>query len=170
MNTPVSAAPGPRALIAFVFLMLAAGALQSSVAGGLRWQNGQPDFPLALALVAAFLSDSTVGCLCGFGAGIISAAIVGETAATYLVTRSLVGWIAGLTTARLYRGNAGVVLLGVLIASVAVEVGYGLSAPRSTVLHGMVWVRSVGFGALWNTLFALPTVALLRLLGWGRRL
>lgn len=162
--TERTGAPGTLALALFVILLLAAGGLQTSYASLLTYHGGCPDFPLTVALCAALLSDASVGCLAGFGCGLVSAAVNGRTLGTFLLSRAVAGYLAGLLTNRLFRGNLGVVFLGVWGGSVAAEVIYGLAAPRLTLMH---WVYSGLIGATMNAFIAVPTTLILRRVGWG---
>jgi LytS/YehU family sensor histidine kinase len=120
---------------------------------------------LTLAPSGALLSDAGVGCLTGMASGLMTAAVVGQTVGTYLVSRTLAGFMAGWMTNRLYRGNIGVVVLGVFLTSVLAEVAYGLAAPRLSLHH---WVQTTLIGAVMNAALALPVTLLLRRCGWGK--
>lgn len=157
--------PSRSAILWFLLFLLIAGGMQSTVAAYFTFWNAQPDFPLALALVAALLSDAAVGSLVGFAAGLVSGSIVGQILGTYLVTRTLAGFVAGSFTARLYGANLGVVVLGVFTGSVVSEILHGLAAPRISLLH---WIQTALLGGAMNALLALPLSALLRRCGWGK--
>lgn len=159
-------APPPASWLAFFLLLLVLGTLQSTLAFRLTFWGAQPDFLLTLALVAALLSDSRTGCLTGFAGGLVTAALVGQTAGTFLVSRTVAGCVAGALTARLFRGNLGVVLLVTFLASLVAEVVYALAAPPRMEL--LEWLRAAGVGSAMNALLALPLAYLLRRCGWGR--
>ena len=164
MNTRTGM-PGVFAFTLWVLLLLGASSLQAVYAARLAFWGGYPDFPLTVALCAALLSDASVGCVTGFGAGLVMASVCGRTLGTFLISRTIAGYLAGLLTNRLFRGNLGVVFLGVWGASVAAEVIYGLAAPRLTLMH---WVYSTLIGATMNAFLALPITLLLRRFGWGQ--
>jgi hypothetical protein len=158
-------APGGAAIAWYGLLLLAAAGIQSGLLGRLGYREGHPDLLMTLALSAALLSDAGVGCLVGMASGLVTAAVVGQTVGTYLVSRTLAGFVAGWLTNRLYRGNIGVVVLGVFVTSVLAEVTYGLAAPRLTLRH---WVQATLIGAAMNAVLALPATLLLRRCGWGK--
>jgi rod shape-determining protein MreD len=164
MNT-ANAVPGRAAAVWFLLLLCIAAGLQSAFASRLTFLGGQPDFVLTFTLCAALLSDAAVGCLVGVAGGLVAAATVGQTVGTFLVSRILAAYSAGLMTSRLYRGNIGVIFLGVLATTVIAEVAYVLSAPGGSL---RVWAQSVAVSAAMNALLALPLSALLRRCGWGR--
>jgi cell shape-determining protein MreD len=163
--TPENAIPGRAAILWFVFFLLLASAAQSVFASRLLFFGGQPDFVLTLVLVASLLSDAAAGSLLGFAGGLITAANVGTTVGTFLVSRTIAAYCAGLMTTRLYRGNIGVIFLGVLATTCIAEVIYILAAPRGSFV---VWVQGIAVGAVMNALIALPISFVLRRCGWGR--
>jgi rod shape-determining protein MreD len=162
---PAVAIPSPLSVVLYIILLLIGAGLQSTAAAGIAFRGAHPDFVLTIALSAALLSDASVGCLAGFGAGLVMTSVVGRTLGTFLVSRTIAGYVAGLVTKRLYRGNAGVVLLGVFIGSIIAEIVYGLSDPRLTLSH---WVQTTLLGAGMNAVLALPMTVILRYLGWGK--
>ena len=94
----------------------------------------------------------------------MTASIVGETAGTFLVSRTIAGYAAGVPTGRLYRGKIGIVVLSVFVCSLLAETIFALAAPRLTLEH---WLISIPGGAAMNALLAPPTLFLLRRAGWG---
>ena len=146
-----------------LFLFIAA-ALQSVVFGRLGLWGAHPDLILTFALVAALMTDSRVGCLTGFAAGLVTASVVGETVGTFLVSRTIAGFAAGVPTGRLYRGKIGIVLAGVFFCSLIAETVYALAAPRLTLEH---WLIAIPGGAAMNVGLSLPVLFLLRRAGWG---
>jgi rod shape-determining protein MreD len=155
----------PRALAGFFLLLLLAAGLQTTLAPRLLLLGGQPDFVFAVAIAAALLADAGVGALAGFAAGLITAALIGDTVGTLIVSQTLAGFAAGALGARLFRTNLVVVLAGALAVSLLAHAAYALSAPA-------VFARGGGAGgvltaAVGNALIALPVALLLRRLGWG---
>ena len=163
--TTANAAPGRLAIVWFALFLFVAAGMQAAFASRLTFFGGQPDFILTVALAAALLSDASTGCLVGMAGGLLSAATVGETVGTFLVSRTIAGFIAGLLTNRLYRGNVGVIFLGVLATTLIAEVVHAFAAPRGS-LHE--WVQSIAVSAVMNAVLALPLTVLLRRCGWGK--
>lgn len=162
-------APVPewRPWLLFGLMMIAAGTLQSLLAYPLfHWIGSQPDLLLTVALCAALLSDAVTGAFLGFAAGLFTASLVGQTLGTYLVSRTLAGYVAGRFTTRLFQANAPVIVIGVLVASLSAAALQGLAAPPHRSSLG-IWLRTMAGGAAWNAAFALPVAALLRRAGWG---
>jgi len=153
-----------RSILYYCLTLLIACGLQSVVFGRLGWRGAHPDCPLTLALTAALLTDSRIGCLTGMASGFMTSGIVGETMGTYLVSRTIAGYAAGVPTGRLYRGKLGVALAGVFVCSIIAETILALSAPRLTLEH---WLISIPGSALFNMALAFPMFYLLRSFGWG---
>ena len=164
---PQNEPPPPHAIFWYAVLLLVAAGLQSLVAARVSVLGGEPDFVLTVAAVAALLSNARAGAVTGFTAGLVTASLIGQTVGTFYVSRTLVGWLAGWSTARLYRDNAWVVILGVLLASILSEVIYLLAAPHLSLGHGL---KASLLGAVWNAILAYPTMLLLRRCGWGHRI
>lgn len=148
---------------ALCLLLLFAGALQGALAWRLHAGGGQPDFVLAVLLSAALLSNAALGSLIGLAGGLVTAALVGETIGSLLVSRTLAGFAAGWLASRLFRVSPSVAVLGALFASIVAEIVYVLAAPRIGV---RVWLGAALVGALWNAALAVPLTLVLRRLGW----
>jgi LytS/YehU family sensor histidine kinase len=158
--------PGRAAVFWLLLLFPILGGAQSVFAPGLHFFGGQPDFVLTLALVAALLTDAAVGSLLGLFAGLVSASLVGQAVGTFLVSRTIAGFIAGSFTERLYGKNWGVMLLGVFVGSVVADLLNGLATPRISLLH---WLQSALVGGTMNALLAIPLSLILQRCGWGKR-
>lgn len=154
----------PRALAGFFLLLLLAAGLQTTLAPRLLLLGGQPDFVFAVAITGALLADAGVGALAGFAAGLITAALIGDTVGTLIVSQTLAGFAAGALGARLFRANRSVVLAGTFAASLLAHGVYALSAPAVFARGGAGGVLTAAVG---NALIALPVALLLRRLGWG---
>ena len=171
MNEQGGSPPSPLALVWLAILFLLVAGAQSAIVGRLPLPTGaEPDLVMTLALVAALLSDAATGAWVGLFAGLVTSALVGQTVGTYLVSRTLAGFAAGNATARLFRGNIAVVLVGVLLASLVSEAIYLLAAPRMVLAHGVgTAARTAALSAVANAVCALPLLFILRLCGWGER-
>lgn len=156
----------PFAVFVYCALLLLAAGLQAQVSHRLHFCGGQPDFLFALLLTTAFLSDSSgTGALIGFGGGLMTGAVVWETVGTFLVSRTLAGFVAGWFSDRMSQSNVAVLIFAVAGASVVGELVYVLAAPRIGLSR---WVLGALVGTAWNIALSLPLFFLLRRLGWGR--
>lgn len=165
---PAARTPGARAVLPLALLLLAAAGAQGtwvSPRSLLSPGGGQPDLVFTIALAGALLSDPGGGALLGFGGGLLSAALAGETVGTILVSQTLAGYLAGWFSARLFRANAGVILLCIFAASLFSHALFVLSAPGIGLRRG---ADALLVGSAANALLGIPATFLLRRLGWGR--
>jgi len=160
--------PGALSVGLFVLSLFVAVGIQSVLPGALAGAGvGAPDLVLVLVLVAALLTDAGTGALIGFAGGLLTAAVVGETVGTFLVTRSVAAFAAGSLAGRFFRTNGAVVVLAVVAGSSVAEALYGLAAPPLKAVTLAGYLRNAGFSVLWNAALALPAAWLLRRFGWG---
>jgi rod shape-determining protein MreD len=162
--------PRPHSIALLVLAMLAAAGIQSVLPGAVAASGlrvGGPDLVLVFALVAALLSDAGTGCLVGFGAGLLTAALVGETVGTFLVSRAVAGFVAGSLAGRFFRTNAAVVIAAVIVGAFVAGTVYGLAAPPVRGTTFLAYLRETGLGILWDGALALPIASLMRRFGWG---
>jgi rod shape-determining protein MreD len=161
------ALPTGAALLLVLLLLVAAG-IQANLAGTVSdLTRGQPDLILVIVLVAALLSDAALGCLIGFGGGLLTAALVGETVGSYLVSRIIAGFVAGSLAGRFFRTNALVIAATVFLGSLVAEAAYGLAAPPLRGVSLVRYAEVVAANVVWNTALAVPVAYLLRRCGWG---
>lgn len=157
-----------RAWVAFALLLLVAAGLQTSLAPRLLLLGSQPDFVFAVVIAGALLADAATGAMLGFAGGLVSAALVGDTVGTLLVSRTLAGFAAGQVGARLFRTSALVIVAGAALAFLVAAGTFALCAPAVFARNGTgPAVGSVVVGLFWNALLVFPITLLLRRLGWG---
>jgi rod shape-determining protein MreD len=149
-------------------LFAIAGALQTLVAYPIARLCGgaQPDLLLTIACSAALLSDAPTGALIGFLGGLCTAALVGQTVGTYVVSRTVAGYLAGQFTTRVFQANLFVVMVGVFAMAVTAAVVQFLAAPPHHGVSLIPWLRTILCSATFDAVLALPVAALLRRAGW----
>jgi len=106
--------------------LLLAVALQAGFAHRFHILGAQPDFVLVVALLFAVYSGPATGAGMGFAAGLSNAVLVGETVGTWIVARTVAGYLAGsLSTRWLQPGREAVVAavaMGTLVEGIAILV------------------------------------------------
>lgn len=142
--------------------MLGSAALQSSLAYRLHWFGGQPDFPLAVALVVGALGGPSAGAVYGFAAGAITGALSGDAVGTWILTRTLSAYAAGASVERWFRPGITVAALTVAAGTLLCGLLTALSDPR--LGFGRVLVAGAVAAAA-NLVFAIPLAAILRRFG-----
>jgi rod shape-determining protein MreD len=78
---------------------------QSSVVPALSLGGMLPDFPFILTILLALRKGPEIGCLVGFGAGFLQDVAGGGLLGVQALTRALVGFLTGVSSARLLVGN-----------------------------------------------------------------
>lgn len=104
-------------------------ALQAAVSNRLGFGGGQPDFPLAAALVAGSLGGPVAGANLGFVAGGASAGLAGEAVGTEMVTRTVIAWSAGAAMRRWIQPGVAVALFAVGVGTLITGIATALAAP-----------------------------------------
>lgn len=167
MTRYLSAVPAVRFAVFLLILCVAAG-WQANISLILPHAEitGRPDFVLTLCLLPALFSDTAGGCGWGFGAGLVTAALAGQTVGSFLVSRTVAGFVAGGFSDRFVRANPLIVVAAVLAGSLAAEAAYLLCNPPHHLHDLLAALRFGAMNALWNAALALPLAALLRRLGW----
>jgi rod shape-determining protein MreD len=156
----------PFGLFALIVLALICVGLQSSYGAALSLGRAEPDFLLVLLLCAAFLTDSLTGCVVGFCCGLLASAVsMGLTIGSFLITRVLVGFVAGGLRKRFVSAGIYAAIPAVLFGTILTGLLYGLFNPRIGLTR---WTDITLWSALYNTALALPIAWILRRCGWGR--
>ena len=163
----LSAVPAVRFVVFLLLLCIAAG-WQANISLLLPHAEitGRPDFVLTLCLLPALFSDAAGGCGWGFGAGLVTSALVGQTVGSFLVSRTVAGYVAGGFSERFVRSNPFIVILAVFAGSLVADAAYLLCNPPLHLHELLAALRFAGMNTLWNAAFALPLAIVLRRLGW----
>lgn len=150
----------------FALLLVLMIGLQSVLSRQLTVFGASPDFLLTLMLSAALLTDASTGACVGFVDGLAMAGTTfGQTPGTYIVTRTISGYVVGGLRRRFLPSGIFAAVLGVALGSALAGVLYGLSVPRIGVTR---FIQSTFLGALYNAVLAVPVSLCLRKLGWGQ--
>lgn len=167
MTQYLSAVPAVRFAV-FVLLLCLMTGLQANIVLFLPHAEitGRPDFVLTLCLLPALLSDAAGGCGWGFGAGLVTSALAGQTVGSFLVSRTVAGCVAGGFSERFVRSNPIVIVSAVFTGSLVADAVYLLCNPPLSLDTLLASLRFTAMNALWNAALALPLAHLLRRLGW----
>ncbi|MBC8141836.1 MAG: hypothetical protein H7Y38_10400 [Armatimonadetes bacterium] len=167
MTAYLSAVPAVRFALFILLLCFAAGA-QANLTLLFPYApvTGRPDLVLTLCLLPALLSDAAGGCGWGFGAGLVSAALTGQTVGSLLVSRTVAGYVAGGFGERFVRSHPVVIVGAIAAASLTADAVYLLCNPPMSLAALLSGALGAGMNALWNAALALPLAHLLRRLGW----
>lgn len=125
-----------RYVLPVISLIIAAG-LQGNWPRCATLFGATPDFVLVLLVAYALAADPSFGATLGFIAGLISGGAVGKGLGSFIVTRTIVGFLAGFVTTRLFSQNP---IVPVLSAAWLTLVGDGLfllANPRPNLTHAL---------------------------------
>lgn len=134
-----------------VVLLLAAG-LQGNLPGAVSLWGGKPDLILVVLISYSLAADPVFGTTLGFIAGLILGSSVGLSLGSFIVTRTITGFLAGLVTTRLFSENPLVPALSAIWLTIVCEAMFLLGNPPTSLGLG---IRKVAGECLCNAIFTL---------------
>ncbi|MFQ5898337.1 MAG: rod shape-determining protein MreD [Candidatus Methylomirabilia bacterium] len=100
-------------------MVFGGGLAHTTVAPMLMVAGVTPDIPLILTVLLGLRKGPEVGCLTGFGAGLLQDVTSGGVLGVQALTKSLVGFLVGLLGGRLWISNPLVQVVGLVLLSLA---------------------------------------------------
>lgn len=158
-----------RTGLALAVALLAAGALQTGIAGAVRVRLAEPALLLLIVLLGSIFCEANGGAALGFCAGVAAAAIAAPPVSGFgsiIVSYTLVGFGVGWLEQRVFRDQAG---MAVLLAAAGTPLALCLFFVFDPQRHVAHWAACMLGATLYNSLLALPVFLLLRLGVAGRR-
>lgn len=143
---------------AIVFVILAAG-LQGNLPAWLNIWGAKPDLVLVVLLAYALAADPSFGATLGFLAGLIHGGSVGLCMGSFIVTRTITGFLAGLVTTRLFSENPVVPVISATWLTFVCEMLFLFANPRPDAALAM---RKVAGECILNGIFTLFVYCWLR--------
>ncbi len=132
-------------------LFVAAG-LQGNLPGRMELFGARPDLILVVLVAYSLSAGVEFGSVLGFFAGLIHGSAVGVGIGSFVVTRTIVGLLAGLATARLFSDSPIVTAASTAALTVVCELMFLLANPQP--LMGSALMSIVG-ECIYNVLLAL---------------
>ena len=120
-----------RQLITITIAIVVAASLQAIVAVHIALKFARPDFLLIAIVCAALLTSTTGGIITGFVGGLFMSVLTGINYGTFLLTRVIAGWTAGLVGKSLHVGSLATVFVAVVAATFTTQVLAFVLAPAS---------------------------------------
>lgn len=111
-----------------IALVLVAG-LQGNLPRGISIMGGRPDLILVVLISYSLAADPVFGTGLGFIAGLIHGSFVGFSLGSFIVTRVITGFLAGIVTTRLFSDNPFVPVLSAIWLTVVCEILFLLGNP-----------------------------------------
>jgi len=112
-----------------ISLLLAAG-LQGNLPASFSLMDAKPDLVLVVLIAYALAEDPVFGAALGFAAGLVHGCVVGMSLGSFIVTRTVTGFLAGLLTTRLFGENPVVPIVSAAWLTLVNELLFLLTNPR----------------------------------------
>lgn len=114
-----------------VVSLLAAAGLQGNLPPAVSLWGAKPDLILVVLIAYSLAADLTFATTLGFVAGLIHGAAAGLAVGSFIVTRCITGFLAGLVTSRLFSENPIVPVLSAAWLTLVAEGLFLLANPRA---------------------------------------
>ena len=142
-----------------ILCLLAAAGLQANLPAGFHILGSGPDLVLVVLIAFSLAADTNAGLLLGFSAGLIEGSVVGASLGSFIVTRTIVGFAAGVSTTTFFSVNPIVSILSTGWLTLACEFLFVLANPAASLF---VAARRIAGECIWNSLLSLILVIILR--------
>jgi|GEM_PF-889268 len=142
-----------------ILCLLAAAGVQANLPGGFHILGSGPDIVLVVLIAFSLATDTSAGVFLGFAAGLIEGATVGNSFGSFIVTRTIVGFIAGFATTTFFSVNPIVSIVTTGWLTLVCELMFVLANPAASLL---VVLRTAVGECIWNSLLSFILVCVLR--------
>jgi len=141
-----------------VITLIAAAGLQGNLPSAVSVLGAKPDLVLVVLISYSLVADPAFGAGLGFAAGLLHGSLVGVSLGSFIVTRTITGFLAGLATTRLFSENPLVPALSAVWLTVVCEALFLLSNPRPDIAIALRKVAGECIGNAILTLFVYFTL------------
>lgn len=155
-----------RYLWPIVILITAAG-LQGNLPAAISIWGAKPDLVFVVLISYSLAADPEFGAGLGFVAGLVQGSFVGISLSSFIVTRTITGFLAGLVTTRLFSENPLVPAISAVWLTVVCETLFLLGNPCSNL---GVAIHKVAGECLANAIFTLFVYYIFRHLDTRRKI
>jgi len=114
-----------------VFSLILVAGIQGNLPASLTAFGAKPDLILVVLVAYALAGEPEFGITLGFIAGVIQGCAVGLSLGSFIATRTLTGFLAGLVNTRLFSENPVVPTVSALWLTFVCEGMFLLANPRS---------------------------------------
>lgn len=150
-----------------VLAVIAAVAIQGNLPAWLSILGGRPDLVLVVLIAFALAENPEFGAALGFFAGLMQGSAVGMSMGSFIVTRTITGFLAGFANTRVFRDNPIVPTVSAVWLTAVCEGLFLLANPRAELLTA---VRIVIGECILNALFTLAVCLILMQFETRRRI
>ena len=153
-----AAAPTVR-MTRLVILLVAAFVFHAAYDGRLAFGSAQPSLSLTVLLTSALFVNAETGAWLGFLAGVLEASYSPRFVGSYIVTRTLAGFLVGMLEERIFRDSVFVAIATVFIGTIGVDTVFFAFAPQRQAL---IWFKLSILQAVYNAVLAIFVYAILK--------
>ena len=139
-------------------LIVAAG-IQANLPASMSLLGAKPDLILVVLIAYSLAADPLFGAGLGFIAGLVQGCAVGLSLGSFIVTRTITGFLAGFATTRLFSENPVVPMLSAAWLTAACEGLFLLANPRAALVPA---ARTILGECIYNATLTLLLYWLLR--------
>jgi len=150
-----------------IISLIIAAAVQGNLPSWLTIFGAKPDLVLIVLITYAISADPDFGAILGFIAGLIQGSAVGLSMGSFIVTRTITGFLAGLVHRRLFSENPLVPTFTAIWLTLVCEGMFLLANPQPD--FGYV-VRTLFGECIYNALVSLLLYLFLRHLDISRKI
>ncbi|MCE5197478.1 MAG: rod shape-determining protein MreD [Armatimonadota bacterium] len=151
---------------AIIGLIIAAG-VQGNLPSSMALLGAKPDLILVVLIAYSLAEDPEFGATIGFIAGLINGCVVGLNLGSFIVTRTMTGFFAGMVSTRLFGDNPIVPMFSAMWLTLACEGLFLLANPMPD--FGFV-VRTLAGKCIYNGIFTLIVYAFVKHLNTHRKI
>jgi len=156
-----------RKYAAPIISFLVAAGIQGNLPAGMSLMGARPDLVLVVLIAYSLAADPLAGAALGFAAGLVHGSAVGLSVGSFVVTRTLTGFLAGLATTRLFTDNPVVPVFSTAWLTAVCEGLFLVANPRVPLGHAG---RVVLGECVYNAGLALLLYCFLRMLETRRKI
>lgn len=147
-----------RYISSIIILLIAAG-IQGNLPSSISLMGAKPDLVLVVLIAYSLAADPAFGAGLGFIAGLIQGSAVGLSLGSFIVTRTITGFLAGFVTTRLFGENPIVPVLSAAWLTLVCEGLLILVSPRFELA---ITARTIIGECIYNAFFTLILYLILR--------
>ena len=148
-----------RIVLVIISTIIIFGAAQGELAHKLSIGEISPDFLIVAVVAIGLLLGPIAGILAGALAGLTHASVVGMGMGTFLLSRAIVGYFAGLTKSHVFQDNPIVPFIGGVVGTLVAESVFVLFSPPVRLA---AWIAPLPLIAIYNGILTIFILRALR--------
>lgn len=141
------------------FFLLAAFVVHAAFVGDIAVHGARPDLGLTSLLICCLFVDAPTCAWLGLMAGALEASYTNRYVGSFIVSRTLIGFVLGSLEERIFRDNILIAIAAAVLGTMATESLFFLFAPQP---HALRWLVRTGQAALYNGILSVPLYPVIR--------